>query len=238
MREPGILAECADLVVPRTCAGCGEPAGGLCQPCRALFAGPVGRREAGAARLVPADGGPALIVWARAAYTGPARTAIAAWKRRGRADLTPVFAQCLAGIGREVAPLAAGLGLTWLAVVPVPSRWVSTLRRGSPLTQALALGCAAGLRERGVEARVDGLLARRMGSRDQVGLGGRARAANREGATLVRRRAIAGSAALLVDDVVTTGASLLDAERALSRAGVGVLGAAVLAATPPSSARR
>jgi predicted amidophosphoribosyltransferase len=37
-----------------------------------------------------------------------------------------------------------------------------------------------------------------------------------------------------VDDVVTTGASLLDAERALAWAGIGTLGAAVLAVTPPS----
>jgi orotate phosphoribosyltransferase len=41
-------------------------------------------------------------------------------------------------------------------------------------------------------------------------------------------------AAIMVDDVVTTGASLLDAERALAAAGVGALGAAVLAASPPS----
>ncbi|MDR0433018.1 MAG: hypothetical protein LBH48_06900 [Bifidobacteriaceae bacterium] len=233
----GLLHDCVDLLVPWQCAGCQAPGPALCPECRKEFFGPVRRCESGAPRLVPADAGPSLPVWTRATYAGPARDAIGEWKRRGRADLTPLFAQVMAGIGREIAPGLARLGLVNVAVVPVPSRLVSRLRRGIGLTAVLAEGLAAGLSAGGVECQVTDCLRRAAGSRDQVGLAARARSANREGTTEVRvpqSGAFPAMPAVLVDDVVTTGASLLDGERALARAGIATPGAAVLAATPAS----
>jgi predicted amidophosphoribosyltransferase len=85
----------------------------------------------------------------------------------------------------------------------------------------------------GLDAQVRDVLRRPAASREQAGLGARARALGREGATLVRGDPAAP--VLLVDDVVTTGATLLDAERALARAGHATLGAIALAVSPDRS---
>jgi predicted amidophosphoribosyltransferase len=66
---------------------------------------------------------------------------------------------------------------------------------------------------------------------DQAGLDTSSRAANVRGRFAVRRRARLTAPVLLVDDVVTTGATLREAQRALEAAGATVLGAATVAAT-------
>jgi predicted amidophosphoribosyltransferase len=134
------------------------------------------------------------------------------------------------------------LGGGALAVVPIPSRRASRRRRGTSLAGDLAAGAVIGLRAGGLAARPVDLLRRSPGSRDQVGLGARQRASNREAATEVavgalRRAEQRGAGAVvLVDDILTTGASILDAERVLARRGCAVLGAMVLAATPATDA--
>ena len=60
------------------------------------------------------------------------------------------------------------------------------------------------------------------------------RAANRRASMSVRARA--PRTVLLVDDIITTGATLSEASRALQQAGHTVLGAAVVAATPRTGA--
>jgi predicted amidophosphoribosyltransferase len=72
--------------------------------------------------------------------------------------------------------------------------------------------------------------------RDQAGLGARARQQNLAGAFRVRRRL--REPVVLVDDLVTTGASLTEATRTLRAAGVVVLGAATVAATQRTAAVR
>ncbi|WP_225991356.1 ComF family protein [Actinomadura montaniterrae] len=68
---------------------------------------------------------------------------------------------------------------------------------------------------------------------DQAGLGARARRDNLSGALeAVGRAALAGRRVVLVDDVITTGASLAEAARALRAAGADVVAAATVAATP------
>jgi predicted amidophosphoribosyltransferase len=74
------------------------------------------------------------------------------------------------------------------------------------------------------------LLRPRRAVADQAGLGSAGRAANLQGA-LVAVRPLAGRAVVIVDDLVTTGATLADAARALLVAGASVHGAATVAAT-------
>jgi predicted amidophosphoribosyltransferase len=66
--------------------------------------------------------------------------------------------------------------------------------------------------------------------RDSAGLDARSRAENLAG-VFAARQAPVSTAAIVVDDIVTTGATLREAVRTLAEAGWPVLGAAVVAAT-------
>lgn len=236
------LRELGRLVVPVSCPGCGALDLLWCPGCEALLAGPAARVEATAPRLDRLDGVPALPVWALAPYTGPVRELVVAWKDRGRADLDrlvgPPVRTTARTVARRAAQAAAGRPLL---VVGAPSTAASRRARGRDHVLVLACAAAAGLRDAGLPATVVPALARRARGRDQVGLGARARARNLTGAVTTRDRVLAraggtGPAVLLVDDVVTTGSTLAAAERALEDAGADVLGALVLAATPPPGA--
>jgi predicted amidophosphoribosyltransferase len=128
-------------------------------------------------------------------------------------------------------------------LVPVPSAAAAVRRRGYDATGTLARLAARRLRSR-YRVRAARLLTQRAGVRDQAGLTAAERSQNLQGALRLRpgragwtRRswsgaeAAAGPVVVLVDDVVTTGSSLTEAARALRAAGVGVLGAATVAAT-------
>ncbi|MDR1393933.1 MAG: hypothetical protein LBJ62_08220 [Bifidobacteriaceae bacterium] len=222
----------ADLIWSADCAGCGrELASPLCGPCRADLLGPVSRRESSAPRLNPADGGPALPVWCAAWYAGTVRHAIVAWKRTGRYELSREMTRAIARSAEAVGPVLAKI-TSDLVVAPVPSRLARRWSRPGGGTEALALAVAEALTGAGLPARPSMALARTHWSKDQAGQASRQRQAGREGTTLVRTRP--DQPVLLVDDVLTTGATLLDAERALARAGCQTLGAVVLAVSPPS----
>ena len=68
---------------------------------------------------------------------------------------------------------------------------------------------------------------------DQGGLGAEGRAANMVGAMRAGRVRRAGASVVVVDDIVTTGATLDEARRALEAAGCHVVGAAVVASVSP-----
>ncbi|MFB7800015.1 ComF family protein [Isoptericola sp. NPDC056134] len=236
------LRELGRLVVPVWCPGCGAHDVPWCPACEALLGGPPARVEAAAGRLDRLDGVPVLPVWALAAYAGPVRELVVAWKDRGRADLDRLVGPPVRSAARAVAALVArAVDGRPLLVVGAPSTAASRRARGRDHVRVLARAAAAGLHDAGLGATVVPALTRRGHGRDQVGLGARARARNLTGSVVTRDRVLARAggdrpAVLLVDDVVTTGSTLAAAERALEDVGADVLGALVLAATPPPGA--
>jgi predicted amidophosphoribosyltransferase len=210
-----------DLVLPRECAGCTAAGPLLCPGCRRDLGGP--------ARPVPAVAVP-LPVLAVAPYAGTVRATLLAHKEQGRLGLAGPLGGALA---RAVRPLAGPHGVV---LVPVPSRPSSVRARGHDATLRLARRAARELGARGAPALVRPALRLARATADQAGLTAGERAANLAGAMVARvprgRNWSDGRLPLVVvDDVVTTGATLTEAVRALRAAGVQPAGAAVVAAT-------
>jgi predicted amidophosphoribosyltransferase len=210
-----LLSDLADLVLPRRCVGCGAP-GVFCSLCR----------PTGAPLLVAGVG---LPVVAGAAYADALRTAVLAYKERGRRDLAAPLSAVLAGA------LTALLGGVRdppgrVVLVPVPSNHAAAAARGGDHVCRLARRAAAPAGVRVARGAVG--LAR--AARDSAGLGSAERVANLDHA-MIARPPRPGLVAVVVDDIVTTGATLRETARALSEAGWPVLGGAVVAATPRRS---
>ncbi|WP_374203544.1 ComF family protein [Streptomyces antimicrobicus] len=117
--------------------------------------------------------------------------------------------------------------------MPVPSAPARVRARGHDPARRIALAAAARLRRGGVRARVASVLGQRRQVADQGGLGALERRRNMAGALYVRPGGaglLAGVQPVLVDDVVTTGATLAEAARALRAQVPGVAGGGLFAA--------
>ncbi|WP_306344693.1 ComF family protein [Saccharothrix coeruleofusca] len=160
-------------------------------------------------------------MFALANYTGAARQLVLAFKERGRRDLAAVFGGLLtAALPRLPGARWDGAGRCWL--VPAPSRRAAARRRGG--SHVLGAARASGL-------AVADALRLAPGVRDSVGLDGATRRANLAGRVLLSRRGLPppGSAVVLLDDVVTTGATAAECASVLKGAGFRVT--AILAFT-------
>lgn len=149
---------------------------------------------------------PGLTVWSRFAYDGPAGALVRELKFGGRIPIAQAMA---AHVAANPPPLT---GAT--ALVPVPLHPARRRRRG--FNHALAF--AEALAERTGLAVID-CLARDGDPRPQVGRGRRERALAMAGRVHARADQAVPVAALVVDDVVTTGATLAACAQALRAAG-------------------
>ncbi|KOV94386.1 ComF family protein [Streptomyces sp. NRRL B-3648] len=217
----GWWQDLTDLVLPADCAGCGAPRTALCARCRAMLGAGVARRV----RPVPEPAG-LPVVHAVAPYAAEVRALLLAHKERGALVLTGVLGRALAGAVRAglgkggAGATASGRGPVLL--VPVPSaRWAVRARGHDPVRR-MALAAAAELRRTGTPARVAAVLRQRRAVADQAGLDARQRLENLAGALEVSPgggRLLGAGRVVLVDDLMTTGASLAEAARALRGAG-------------------
>jgi predicted amidophosphoribosyltransferase len=164
-----------------------------------------------------------------ASYDGVVRDVLVAYKESGVVALARPLGRALA----SAAAAAAGHGNA-VALVPVPSSRRARRRRGYDAMRPLTATAAAALRGTGLDVRMVAALRHLRPVADSVGLGAHDRFANLAGAFGVRR----GVADLLrrrpvvvVDDLITSGATLTECTRALRAHGVEVLGVATVAAT-------
>lgn len=224
----GIWREIADLVLPVDCEGCGRTRHGpLCGRCGARLEGAGGVR-----RVRPDPVPPGLpTVYAAGAYEDELRAALLAHKERGVLRLALPLGDALAAVVR-----AAWQGGP-LLLVPVPSARRATAARGHDPARRIALRAAGRLRREGIAARTLSVLRQRRPVADQTGLSAAQRLANLTGALGAVRgsgRLLVAGSVVVVDDLITTGASLAEAARAVRAAGGRVQGAGVVAAAARS----
>lgn len=212
-----------DLVLPASCAGCQRPSVVACDACVAPLTAPP---RTAWPRPSPPDLPPPFAV---AAYEGSVRRLLLAFKEEGVFALRPVLGRALA------ASVVAAIGaLDVVRLVPVPSSPAARRERGEDVVRALAVTAARDLRGLGLDAAAVPALRHGRRVRDSAGLTSTERAANLADAFVALPRrvaAIAGRPVVLVDDLVTTGATLAECAAALRRQGVDVLACATIAAT-------
>lgn len=219
-----LSAAAVDLLLGATCVACNEPGPALCPGCLSR----LGRRPARTWPSPVPSGLPP--VFAAATYDDVARAALVAHKEHGILSLSRPLGQKLSwavlGLLAEVPRRRIGV----VGIVPAPSARHTVRNRGHDPLLRMTRHAVVELRRAGVSAELAQVLrvARRVA--DQSGLTSEQRAVNLQGAFAIRRR-VPTDPVVVVDDVITTGATVAETARALRRHGVDVIGAAVVAAT-------
>ena len=202
-------------LIPVDCAGCGQPDSPLCGQCeRAVRSGGVRHRTLAGLAVVSAMD-----------YAGPVVGVMRSLKAEGRTGLARPFGAALRGAMERTDIVPGGLvpAIAAAAVIPVaiPSSSAAFRRRGYSVVELIArragLHCLPALRSVGSGV-------------DQRALGRAARERNTQGMFTVR--SVPLRPVVLIDDVVTTGATLRAATDALRAAGATVIGAVTVASTP------
>jgi ComF family protein len=216
-----------DVALPPLCPSCREPLGdgtGLCAACwskLSLIEPPFCPRLGTPFAYDPGPGvlsmeaiaDPPAYQRARAAvrYDDVARALTHAYKYGDRLDLAPLIGAWMARAGRELIAEAD-------ALVPVPLHWrrLWARRFNQSATLARAISAVAGA------PVIDDALQRVRPTAQQVGLSKSARAENVQGAFRVLadgKAKVTGRRLILIDDVLTSGATCDTCARALLRAG-------------------
>ncbi|MFJ2542184.1 ComF family protein [Microbacterium sp. NPDC087589] len=206
-----IGVEVLALLLAATCAGCDRPETLLCDACR------QGIRATPLVRRTPAG----LLVRAAMPFESIAARCIRRLKDDGETMLARPLGAAVGEVLAEVIAAQAAIDDP-VRLVPIPTSRSAFRRRGYRVPELL-------IRRAG--AAPHRLLVLRGRRTDQRGLDSAGRAENVRG-SMRSRRMTGGQAVVLVDDVVTTGATFDEAARTLRDAGVRVVSAVALAATP------
>ena len=223
-----MLDEALDLFLGSRCVGCDRPGRMLCAPCRSSMSD-----RARVAWPTPVPDG-LVTPWATESYEGAVRALVVGHKDRGqwghRRVLAGLLAAAVRGATAELDPAVP------LLLVPVPSRPGAGRQRGYEATAALVRAATTGLRQRGPVTVAPLVVSR--GAADQAGLDAAGRAANVRHSMHCPSSALARVArrwprayVVVCDDVVTTGATAREAQRALEAVGLAPVAIAAVAAT-------
>ena len=231
-RPTGPLGTLLDLVLPRPCPGCGGPEP-WCAGCAATLSA---RARSVALPELTLDGASDLRlppVMALARYAGPVRAAIIAGKERGRRDLPSRLGASVGSALLRLQRIDLVPPEVW--IVPAPSRRGAARARGGDPVRAMAVGAAETVARHGAVAGVAPCLFTAGRARDSVGLDTAARAANLAGRIRLRSagRPPPGSSVVLLDDVITTGSTVIAALRTLSVTGIEVTAVLAVASAAP-----
>lgn len=217
-RFQGGLRVAVDATLPARCLHCGQPTDGgawdpfLCSRC-------VGRLTCWSGAVELSDGRRASAAFR---FEGPARSLLHALKYHGVTAIAgPLGEQLAARIDGHAAEL----------VVPIPLHWRRRWVRGHNQARTLARQAARSV----PTAMLCDALVRVRATAPQVGLGRGRRRANLSGAFALRaqfRRRIAGRRIVLIDDVVTTGRTMIEASAVLSAHGARQVTLVAVAAAP------
>ena len=223
----GALAFALDFGLPPLCPACRGLVGndgGLCAACWAQLSfiarpfcerlgTPFGYDPGPGVLSTEAVANPPAFTRARAAvrYDDIASALVHALKYGDRLDLAPTMGRWMTRAGRELTDGAD-------ALVPVPLHWrrlwTRRFNQAAALARAVSESCGVPV--------LDDALKRMRATPQQVGLNRADRATNVQGAFQVaeeRTDAVAGRRLVLVDDVLTSGATVDTCARALLRAG-------------------
>ncbi|MGL5406261.1 MAG: ComF family protein [Propionibacteriaceae bacterium] len=209
----------SELALGAVCPGCRRIGHGCCSSCIAsLRTAPqqVHRKNMGLTSI-----------WSGGLHEKTRRDVLVAYKERGYWSLCDV-------LGEELARAIAALTLSVTkhsryALVPIPSSEESIRYRGCDTTLMLAKSANLFLRQYGLETQVKPCLRQYKGGRDQVGLSAQQRRENLQGRIVIAKQ-LPNFPMVIIDDVITTGASIAAGCKVVTQAGGAVLGAATFSA--------
>lgn len=212
-----VLKDLAALVWPVACVGCGAANRELCSNCVAELQG--------ARPLTVTSPLAGIPTYARGPYEGVLRSVLLAYKHDGSAGFARLLGEQLAhplsyAIARAHAPPL---------LVAAPSRAAQVRKRGFRHVEAAVRAARHSVPDPAPLVRA---LRSTRGRQGQVGLDAASRAANAARVAVRRtyRSSLNGREVVLVDDIMTTGATVRAAVDALRAAGARVVAVAVLAA--------
>ena len=210
MSQTGLL----DFVFPSRCAVCEAMGPNLCEKCQPVLIPNPHRFERG-----PVTG-------FAATYLSPeVSKLLIAFKDQGQSALIRELSDLIQPLVLEASQFPGSVFL-----VPAPSRAENFSRRGFTPSVLLAQSIAKSL----VNARVMNCLVSGSDVKDQVGLSSLERQTNLAGSMSLHQKVL-GTTCFVVDDICTTGATIVESWRALTVAGATVLGALVVSEAKPAA---